>query len=65
MKSAARTVDLLELPAARGDPPVRLQELVDELQVPRGSTYALLQTLIGRGRVRTDSRVGRRLPAHA
>ncbi|GGX51410.1 IclR family transcriptional regulator [Streptomyces minutiscleroticus] len=54
VKSAARTVDLLELLAARGDRPARLQELADELDVPRSSMYALLQTLIARGWVRTD-----------
>ncbi|AZS87402.1 IclR family transcriptional regulator [Streptomyces griseoviridis] len=54
VKSAARTVELLELLAARGDRPARLQELADELEVPRSSMYALLQTLIGRGWVRTD-----------
>ena len=40
VKSAARTVDLLELLAARGDRPARLQELADELRVPRSSMYA-------------------------
>lgn len=55
MKSAARTVELLELLAARGDRPARLQELADELGVPRSSMYALLQTLISRGWVRTDA----------
>jgi DNA-binding IclR family transcriptional regulator len=54
VKSAARTVELLEVLAARGDRPARLQELADELEVPRSSMYALLQTLIGRGWVRTD-----------
>ncbi|MGW3092198.1 IclR family transcriptional regulator [Streptomyces sp. NPDC001102] len=54
VKSAARTVELLELLAARGDRPARLQELAEALQVPRSSMYALLQTLIGRGWVRTD-----------
>ncbi|MFH0518266.1 IclR family transcriptional regulator [Streptomyces sp. M41] len=54
VKSAARTVELLEVLAARGDRPARLQELADELQVPRSSMYALLQTLISRGWVRTD-----------
>ncbi|MCX4974594.1 IclR family transcriptional regulator [Streptomyces sp. NBC_00620] len=54
VKSAARTVELLELLAARGDRPARLQELADALEVPRSSMYALLQTLIGRGWVRTD-----------
>ncbi|MBG0855350.1 IclR family transcriptional regulator [Streptomyces spinoverrucosus] len=54
VKSAARTVELLELLAARGDRPARLQELADELGVPRSSMYALLQTLAARGWVRTD-----------
>lgn len=54
VKSAARTVELLEVLAARGDRPARLQELADELRVPRSSMYALLQTLISRGWVRTD-----------
>jgi DNA-binding IclR family transcriptional regulator len=54
VKSAARTVELLELLAARGDRPARLQELADELNVPRSSMYALLQTLVSRGWVRTD-----------
>ncbi|WP_326688333.1 MULTISPECIES: IclR family transcriptional regulator [unclassified Streptomyces] len=55
VKSAGRTVDLLELLAARGDQPARLRELVEELGVPRSSMYALLQTLIDRGWVRTDA----------
>ncbi|MEV7995549.1 IclR family transcriptional regulator [Streptomyces sp. NPDC086077] len=54
VKSAARTVELLELLAARGDRPARLQELADELGVPRSSMYALLQTLAARGWVRSD-----------
>lgn len=54
VKSAARTVELLELLAARGDRPARLQELAEALEVPRSSMYALLQTLISRGWVRTD-----------
>ncbi|MFI1399848.1 IclR family transcriptional regulator [Streptomyces sp. NPDC020681] len=54
VKSAARTVELLELLAARGDRPARLRELAEELGVPRSSMYALLQTLIDRGWVRTD-----------
>lgn len=54
VKSAARTVELLEVLAERGDRPARLQELADELGVPRSSMYALLQTLISRGWVRTD-----------
>ncbi|MEU5090231.1 IclR family transcriptional regulator [Streptomyces sp. NPDC021356] len=54
VKSAARTVELLELLAARGDRPARLQELADALGAPRSSMYALLQTLVSRGWVRTD-----------
>lgn len=54
VKSAARTVELLELLAARGDRPARLQELAEALDVPRSSMYALLQTLAARGWVRTD-----------
>ncbi|GAA3817878.1 IclR family transcriptional regulator [Streptomyces phyllanthi] len=55
VKSAARTVDVLELLASRGDRPARLQELADALAVPRSSMYALLQTLTARGWVRTDT----------
>ncbi len=55
VKSAARTVELLEVLAARGDRPARLRELAEELGVPRSSMYALLQTLIDRGWVRTDA----------
>jgi DNA-binding IclR family transcriptional regulator len=54
VKSAARTVELLELLAARGDRPARLGELGEELGVPRSSMYALLQTLVRSGWVRTD-----------
>ncbi|MFF1417186.1 IclR family transcriptional regulator [Streptomyces sp. NPDC058280] len=54
VKSAARTAELLELLAARADRPARLRELAEELGVPRSSMYALLQTLIDRGWVRTD-----------
>ncbi|MET7615726.1 IclR family transcriptional regulator [Streptomyces sp. NPDC005408] len=55
VKSAGRTVELLEVLAARGDRPARLRELAEELGVPRSSMYALLQTLIDRGWVRTDA----------
>ncbi|WP_328538863.1 IclR family transcriptional regulator [Streptomyces sp. NBC_00344] len=55
VKSAGRTVELLEVLAARGDRPARLLELAEELGVPRSSMYALLQTLIDRGWVRTDA----------
>lgn len=55
VKSAARTVELLELLAARGDRPARLDELAEELGVPRSSMYQLLQTLVDRGWVRSDT----------
>jgi DNA-binding IclR family transcriptional regulator len=55
VKSAARTVDLLELLAARDSRPVRLRDLAEEMDVPRSSLYALLQTLVTRGWVRTDA----------
>ncbi|MFE4251682.1 IclR family transcriptional regulator [Streptomyces sp. NPDC056910] len=55
MKSALRTVALLELLAARGDRPARLDELAEELDVPRSSMYQLLRTLVVCGWVRTDT----------
>ncbi|MFI6122113.1 IclR family transcriptional regulator [Streptomyces sp. NPDC051064] len=55
VKSASRTVALLELLAARGDRPARLDELAEELRVPRSSMYQLLRTLIDCGWVRTDT----------
>ncbi|NBE53529.1 IclR family transcriptional regulator [Streptomyces boluensis] len=55
VKSAARTVALLELLAARGEEPSRLDELAAALDVPRSSMYELLRTLADCGWVRTDS----------
>ncbi|MEH0419421.1 IclR family transcriptional regulator [Streptomyces sp. B21-083] len=55
VKSAARTVALLELLAARGEQPSRLDELAEELEVPRSSMYQLLQTLVDCGWVRSDA----------
>jgi DNA-binding IclR family transcriptional regulator len=55
VKSAARTVALLELLADRGDRPSRLDELAEELNVPRSSMYQLLQTLVDCGWVRCDT----------
>ncbi|GAB2446794.1 IclR family transcriptional regulator [Streptomyces incanus] len=55
MKSAARTVALLELLATRGDRPARLDELAEELDVPRSSMYQLLRTLVDCGWVRCDT----------
>ncbi|MFB7996978.1 IclR family transcriptional regulator [Streptomyces sp. NPDC056002] len=55
VKSALRTVALLELLAERGDRPARLDELAEELDVPRSSMYQLLRTLVDCGWVRTDT----------
>lgn len=55
VKSAVRTVAVLELLAARGERPARLRELSEALGVPRSSMYALLQTLVECGWVRTDA----------
>ncbi len=54
VKSAARTVELLELLAARRHQSMRLRELSDALKAPRSSVYALIKTLVDRGWVRTD-----------
>jgi DNA-binding IclR family transcriptional regulator len=54
VKSAVRTVELLEYLAARHDEPVRLREISDALDMPRSSAHALLRTLVGQGWVRTD-----------
>ncbi|GAA3733254.1 IclR family transcriptional regulator [Plantactinospora mayteni] len=55
VKSAARTVELLEYLAARRNRPARLRELSDALGVPRSSLHALLRTLVKYGWVRADS----------
>lgn len=55
VKSAARTVDVLEYLAARQNQPVRLRELCTALGTPKSSLYALLRTLIARGWVATDA----------
>ncbi|WP_199732110.1 IclR family transcriptional regulator [Cellulomonas triticagri] len=54
VKSAARTLQLLEALAERGGVPARLAELADELGAPRSSVHALLRTLAASGWVRTD-----------
>ncbi|MEJ3658419.1 IclR family transcriptional regulator [Actinomycetes bacterium KLBMP 9759] len=54
VKSAARTVELLELLASRQNRPARLRELSEGLGAPRSSIYALIRTLVERGWVRTD-----------
>lgn len=54
VKSAARTVELLELLASRENRHARLRELSDALDAPRSSVYALVRTLVERGWVRVD-----------
>lgn len=54
VKSAARTVELLELLAMRQNRPARLRELSEALGAPRSSIYALIRTLVEHGWVRTD-----------
>jgi DNA-binding IclR family transcriptional regulator len=55
VKSAARTLELLELLAARRNRPARLRELSEALGMPRSSCYAVLRTLAKYGWVRTDA----------
>jgi DNA-binding IclR family transcriptional regulator len=54
VKSAVRTVELLEYLAARPDNPARLREISDALDMPRSSAHALLRTLVAQGWVRCD-----------
>lgn len=54
VKSAARTVELLELLASRQNRPARLRELSEALGAPRSSVYALIRTLVDKGWVRVD-----------
>ena len=55
VKSAVRTVELLEYLAARPDNPARLREISDALGMPRSSAHALLRTLVAQGWVRSDA----------
>lgn len=54
VKSAARTIELLEFLAHRHGSVTRLRDVAEGLGTPRSSAYALLQTLVGRGWVETD-----------
>ncbi|QQS01952.1 MAG: IclR family transcriptional regulator [Austwickia sp.] len=54
VKSASRTIALLEYLALRQAAPARLKEVADAVGAPRSSTYALLKTLIGCGWVQSD-----------
>ncbi len=55
VKSAVRTVELLEYLAARLDQPARLREICAALDMPRSSAHALLRTLVAAGWVRSDA----------
>lgn len=54
VKSAVRTVELLEYLAGRHDNPARIREICAALDMPRSSTHALLRTLVAQGWVRCD-----------
>lgn len=54
VKSAVRTLQLLEALAARDGTHVRLRDLAEDIDAPRSSTHALLRTLCAQGWVRTD-----------
>jgi DNA-binding IclR family transcriptional regulator len=55
VKSAARTIEILELLAERGNHPVTIRDLCERMGAPRSSVYALLRTLVDAGWVRTDA----------
>ncbi|WP_414641155.1 IclR family transcriptional regulator [Actinospica sp.] len=55
VKSADRTVELLEL-LSHTDEPLTLSEIHRELSYPKSSLYVLLRTLAARGWVETDRR---------
>ena len=55
VKSADRTVELLELLARTGEP-MTLSEIHRELSYPKSSLFVLLRTLVARGWVETDRR---------
>ncbi|MDZ7881604.1 MAG: IclR family transcriptional regulator [Mycobacterium sp.] len=54
VKSAVRTVELLEYLAARQDKPARIREISEALGMPRSSAHALLRTLMAQGWVRAE-----------
>ncbi|CAN5483715.1 IclR family transcriptional regulator [soil metagenome] len=54
VKSAVRTVELLEYLAARQDRPASIREICAALDMPRSSAHALLRTLMAQGWVRCD-----------
>ena len=54
VKSAARTIEVLEFLAGRQGGRTRLRDVAEGLGTPRSSAYALLQTLVNYGWVETD-----------
>jgi DNA-binding IclR family transcriptional regulator len=55
VKSAVRTVELLEYLASRQERPARIREICAALDMPRSSAHALLRTLMTQGWIRTDA----------
>ena len=55
VKSAVRTVELLEYLAGRQDRPARIPEICAALDMPRSSAHALLRTLVTQGWVRSET----------
>lgn len=53
VKSAVRTVELLEYLAARAEQPTRIRDVCAALDMPRSSAHALLRTLVAQGWVRS------------
>ena len=54
VKSASRVLDVLELLSSRPEP-IRLNELVARLGIPKSSAHALVTTLVARGYLSKDS----------
>lgn len=54
VKSAVRTVELLDYLCNQGDRPQSLAEIQQALAYPKSSLYALLRTLVGMGWLETD-----------
>lgn len=54
VKSAARVLDLLELLSSRAEP-MRLNELVAFMGIPKSSAHGLVSTLVARGYIAKDS----------
>lgn len=55
VKSAARTVAILEYLAQRDGRAARIREIAEAISAPKSSTYAILQTLIGERWIQVDA----------